>query len=139
MDNKIRIIIKKPYEKAEIIDMDNSLDKFKKIIGCRTAEFCIFPQGKDIAMIIDDDGKYMQPHGNFVVPEFQDIIVGPCIFIATDRNGETIGLDDKQTKIITKYLNDFELQQGEHIDSDFEDLLIKATIKFRKNYEDDLC
>ena len=115
MDNQIRVIIKKPYEKAEIVNMDNSLDEFKKIIRCRTAEFCIFPQGKNIVMIIDDDGKYMQPDGNFVVPEFKDIIVGPCVFVATDENGETIGLNDKQEKTITKYLDDFELKQGDDI------------------------
>ena len=138
MDKQIRVIIKKPYEKAEIVNMDNSLDEFKKIIRCRTAEFCIFPQGKNIVMIIDDDGKYMQPDGNFVVPEFKDIIVGPCVFVATDENGETIGINDKQEKTITKYLDDFELKQGEDI-AFADELIIKAIVKFRKNYEDDLC
>lgn len=138
MDKTLKAIIKNPYEKAKIVEIKDSLEQFKDIIGCSTVEFCIFPQERDIVMLIDDDGKYMQTQGNFVVPEFKDIIVGPCIFVGADDSGETIGLNDSQINKINKYLDDFELVDGD--DLAFADLLIiHAVNKYNKKYEDSLC
>ena len=135
----IKVIVKKPYQPLEIQEIKDDFSEFRKIVGCNTVEFCTFPLDNKIQMLIDEDGKYFQWAGNFMVPEFRDCIVGTCIFASYDEDGEVIGLTDKQIKKVSKYLKDFELHNGEDIYLQCDELLDKAIKKMLKNQEEDLC
>lgn len=64
----------------------------------------------DIDMIINEEGKFIEG----LTPEIAvvkdgtytilDIVYGNCIFASHDKEGETIGLDDKQMQIIKEEL-----------------------------------
>lgn len=137
--NLIKVIIKKPYQPLQITELKDDFDEFRKIVGCRTVEFCSFPQDRTIQMLIDNDGKMNMWAGNFIVPEFKDCIVGNCIFASYGENGEVTSLSEDQIKKVSKYLNDFALKNGEDIYTQSDFLLYKAIRKMQQNKEEDLC
>jgi hypothetical protein len=136
---QIKIIVKKPYQEAYVDEIENSFDKFRNLVGCSTVEFCSFPLDRGIQMLIDEDGKMRMLAGNFMVPEFRDCIVGTCIFASYDKDGEVIGLTEKQIQKVNKYLKDFALHNGEDIYTQCDQLLDKSIRKMHKNKEEDLC
>lgn len=83
----------------------------------------------NIDIVINEEGKFIEglnPEIAIVNKNGQilDLVYGNCIFVSHDERGETVSLDDKQIKIITRELKDVILTNQETE----ETRLIKALV-----------
>lgn len=96
----------------EVKEIENSLEKLQKIVGGYIEMPYIskvFIQN-GIDMVINEEGKYMDDLKPQIAilgkvnNQILDLIYGNCIFVSHDDNGETIGLNDKQIKVVMEEL-----------------------------------
>ena len=116
MEKTLKIIFKEPYNDCEIKEIPNDFKVIKNLIGCITVESLTLPNKKQsFCMLMDEDGKMKKLAGNFFIPEYQDCIVGNCVFVSYDKNGDFKSLSEKQIKDIKKYTKYFGLNEGEDL------------------------
>lgn len=96
----------------EVKEIENKLENLQKIVGGYIEMPYIskvFIQN-GIDMVINEEGKYMddlEPQIAIlgkVNNQILDLIYGNCIFVSHDDNGETIGLNDEQIKVVMEEL-----------------------------------
>ena len=96
----------------KVKEIENSLENLQKIVGGYIEMPYIskvFIQN-GIDMVINEEGKYMddlEPQIAIlgkVNNQILDLIYGNCIFVSHDDNGETIGLNDEQIKVVMEEL-----------------------------------
>lgn len=115
----------------EVKEIENSLENLQKIVGGYIEMPYIskvFIQN-GIDMVINEEGKYMddlEPQIAIlgkVNNQILDLIYGNCIFVSHDDNGETIGLNDEQIKVVMEELKlDITLIQKD----EEKEMLVKA-------------
>ena len=79
--HKVRAIVKKPGEPAEIREIENTLEAFQKIIGGNLEAVYL---GDFLHMYIDDEGKLKGLEPNILVMKRRgriDLICGPLIIV----------------------------------------------------------
>lgn len=93
-------------------EIDNTLEELQKIVG----GYIEFPllggifQKNIIDTIINEEGKYIEglkPEIALIdsnTRKILDIVYGNCIFASHDAEGNTIGLNDKQIKVVMQEL-----------------------------------
>lgn len=130
MDKTLKVLFKEPYKDCEIKGIPNDFNVIKILLNCKNVESLTLPNQKQrFCILMDEDGKYKKLAGNFFIPEFQDCIVGNCIFVSYDRNGNFKSLTEEQIKEIQKYTKYFGLKEGEDIYGDDKVYLIARAIK----------
>lgn len=119
----------------EVKEIENSLENLQKIVGGYIEMpyiSKIFIQN-GIDMVINEDGKFMdelKPQIAIIGKvnnQVLDIIYGNCIFVSHDDNGETVGLNDEQIKVV---MNELELNvMLTHKDDENEEqIVVKAML-----------
>ena len=96
----------------KVKEIENSLENLQKVVGgyieMPYISKVFIQNGIDI--VINEEGKYMddlEPQIAIlgkVNNQILDLIYGNCIFVSHDDNGETIGLNDKQIKVVMEEL-----------------------------------
>ncbi len=130
MEKTIKILFKEPYKDCEVKEIPNDFKIIKDLIKCQTVESLTLPsKNKSFCILMDEDGKYKQLAGNFFIPEFQDCIVGNCVFVSYDKDGNFKSLNESQIKEIQKYSKYFGLNEGEDLYGDDKAYLIARAIK----------
>lgn len=130
MDKTLKVVFKEPYKDCEVMEIPNDFKVIKNLIKCDTIESLTMPSKKQsYCMLMDEDGKLKQRAGNFFIPEFQDCIVGNCVFVSYDKSGNFKSLTDTQIKDIEKYTKYFGLNEGEDLYGDEKAYLIARAIK----------
>lgn len=93
-------------------EIDNTLEELQGIVG----GYIEFPllggifQKNIIDTIINEEGKYIEglkPEIALIdnnTKKILDIVYGNCIFASHDKEGNTIGLNDKQIKVVMQEL-----------------------------------
>ena len=96
----------------EVREINNTLEELQKIVGgyieVPFLSETFYENGID--MIINEEGKFIEdckPEIAVVDGETKnvlDVVHGNCIFASHDEEGETIGLTEKQIKIVLREL-----------------------------------
>ena len=108
--NRLRVIVCRPLEKAEVIEINDDLDTMQSLVGGMIEEYMPFvdehdPRVEDVAIICDDEGKLKHSQLNRAIRDndgnIQDVIAGsfficyaPSLFLRTwrkdsERNSST--------------------------------------------------
>ena len=103
--NKIRVIVKKPGEPAEVREIENSLEAFQAIVGGRLEAVYL---GDSLHMYIDDEGKLKGSEPNILLMMRYgriDMICGPLIIFRADVEGNEIDLSLSDTVRMQNFCN----------------------------------
>ena len=82
---KLRVIVCRPLEKAEVIEIDDDLDSLQEVVGGTIEEYMPFydehdPRVDDVAIVCDDEGKLKHSQLNRAIRDndgnIQDVIAG---------------------------------------------------------------
>lgn len=115
-ENKIiRILVKRPKEEAEIVEIEDTLENLQEIVG-GLIDCTQMPGSEDIDIFFNDEGLLEHLEGNvWLAGPCGNCIVGTCYFVGYDsETGESVSLTDKQIKECQKYIKNFEL--GKEVD-----------------------
>lgn len=99
----IKVVVKQPYKKAEITEVENSLESFQKIVGGHI-EFVPSVFQYPIGIYCNEEGKLEGLPPNIVLPH-GDFAAGTIVVISTDLYGNTIGLTESQAERCAELLN----------------------------------
>ena len=84
-NEKLRVIVVRPMQKAEVIEIDDDLKSMQSVVGGMIEEYMPFYDEKDervqdVAIICDDEGKMKRSQMNRAIQDdqgnIQDIIAG---------------------------------------------------------------
>lgn len=132
---KIVVIVKKPYQKPEVKEIEDTLQNWQAIVGGYIQ--CLpFPQDDNINIICNEEGKLdASLEGNVFIPEYNDCLLGNIAFASFDDEGEFQSLNEEQIKKVKEYIKNFQLTKRENIRKDFDIISVKAKAKM-KNLND---
>jgi len=89
-NDKIRIVIKRPGDPAEIVEIENSFDELKRVAGLRFVEAGRLHTSSGIVDVFFEDTRGdAKPN---VRSPIHGVIVGPVIALDHDDNGDALGL-----------------------------------------------
>ena len=83
--NRLKVIVCRPLEKAEVIEINDDLDTMQSLVGGMIEEYMPFvdehdPRVEDVAIICDDEGKLKHSQLNRAIRDndgnIQDVIAG---------------------------------------------------------------
>jgi hypothetical protein len=118
MKNKIKILIKEPYKKPYIKEVEDELKTFQNIVG-GLIECVGCPTVKEIDLICNEEGKLDSLPGNFFIPEYEDCLVGTAFAVGYNDEGDFVSVTDEQAKKVTEYMDKYELKENEDLYLDF--------------------
>lgn len=106
MAEKIRVFVKRPFEKVELTAVENGLDTFQRLVE-GYIECVAFPglEGEPVDVILNEEGKFNGCKPNIAVPEYEDIFFGTLVIAGFDGEGAHVSIDKKYIDKITAYLN----------------------------------
>ena len=98
--NKIKVLFKKPGKPCEVIEIENTLEKFQELVG-GLIEVISFD---DLLLICNEEGKLLNLEPNLLF-EF-DYIAGNCLLVGDDFDNATFkGLTDYEIDEYSRILN----------------------------------
>lgn len=104
-DEKLRVIYKEPGKRCEIREIGTSLKDYQECVH-GDIESIPFPGKENVDIILNDIGKLIGMERNVIVPEYEDILVGPIVVIGVDeRNCMWKSLPEEEIKDVENYLN----------------------------------
>ena len=95
----MRILLKRVEEKSKVIDIENTLEGWKKTIGTEN-NVDVVSFAHDIRLVCDDRGKINGLPFNFEI--VGDFIVGDAFFASFDGEEDMTDLTDEQIDYIRK-------------------------------------
>ena len=128
---KIKVIVKQPYMQPEILELEDTLENWQKQVG-GYIQFLPSPFNDNVQIICNEEGKIKRLQGNFMVPEFNDYIVGTAVFCSFNKQGDLQSLTEEQIKQSKNYVNNYGLVVGQDINKDYETLSIQARKKMKQ-------
>ena len=128
---KIKVIVKQPYMQPEILELEDTLENWQKQVG-GYIQFLPSPFNDNVQIICNEEGKIKRLQGNFMVPEFNDYIVGTAVFCSFNKQGDLQSLTEEQIKQSINYVNNYGLVVGQDINKDYETLSIQARKKMKQ-------
>lgn len=89
---KITIVYKRPDKIPEVIQIDNTLEEFRRLLdgGYLEAVRAV----RDVHAYVDEEGRLKDLPINFMLRG--EPIVGPAIFSKVDEEGEDTGFDTEE-------------------------------------------
>ncbi len=96
---KMRVLLKRTEEPSKVIDIENTLEGWKKTIGTENNVDVVAFQ-HNIRLLCDDMGKINGLPFNFEI--IGDFIVGDAFFAAFDGDEDMTDLNDEQIDYIRK-------------------------------------
>lgn len=112
--SKIKVIIKQPFARPCVTEIENSLESYQKIVEGRIE--CIdMPNTNGIDIILNEEGKLNGMAPNIFLPEYSDCIMGPIVIVGFNPSrGNHLGLSNKQISDAMSYLNANHVRSLEH-------------------------
>lgn len=102
---KITAIVKQPFSRPVVTEIENSLPSFQQLVKGRIE--CIeMPNVRNVDIILNEEGKLDGMVPNVFLPEYEDCIVGPIVVVGYNpRRGTHLGLSPEQISQAMAYLN----------------------------------
>lgn len=132
MKNKIKILIKEPYKKPYIKEVQDELKTFQNIVG-GYVECVGLPGNDEIDIICNEEGKLDKLAGNFFVPEYEDCIVGTVFAVGYNNEGDWISITDDQTKKAAEYMEKYAVQENENLYKDYYAIKNRIASLYKNN------
>lgn len=105
----MRAIIKEPYKKAVIKEIEPSLKPLQNLVG-GLIENVYELEEQNINIWINEEGKLNDLAPNFLIYNMQDVVVGTAVFVGyNSEDGSDMPLTDEQIDIIKEYLKKADL------------------------------
>ena len=76
----MRVIVKKPNQKSETIEVGNELEELQQLVG---GYIETIPYKDNIIILLDEEGRLKDSEDNIVVSKY-GMLVGNIIFIGTE-------------------------------------------------------
>jgi len=121
----INVLIKRPYQDAEVVEVKNELSVFQEIVG-GLIEKAPLPGTSGVDIYVNEEGKLFQFDGNFFLPEYRDCVVGVAFLCSCDDDGNMTSLTDSQIEAAKNYIDAYALKNGEDVWQDYYYLSAKA-------------
>lgn len=99
---KLLAVVKEPYKKAEVVNIDDDLETLQKIVGGCIAAGDL-PDMDDVYGFCNDEGLLIGLQPNVYRPQWKDVLFGPLVFVGAGDEGESVSLTKEQTDEILKY------------------------------------
>ncbi len=96
----MKVIIKRPGENPSQEEIENTLEGWEKVIGCKRVESVTLEN--NVIMLCDEEGKLNNSKFNFYIP--YDCIFGTVIFASFDGVEDLTDLTDSQIDYILRLL-----------------------------------
>ena len=132
-EKTIRVIVKRPYKEATVETVTNSLATFQEIVG-GLIERVPFPNLPEVDMYVNEEGKLIHLESNFMIPEYEDCVMGAAYVCGFDDDGNCVSLTDSQIEKVLDYINTYALLDGQSVWDDVRYFMNKAkrTMEERK-------
>ena len=106
---QIRVIVCRPMEKAEVIEIGDDLRSMQETVGGMIEEYMPFydendPRVEDIAIICDDEGLLKDSLPSAVTAKDEVQLVGNLLLVNHDEEGNFTSLTDEQIEDLGKHL-----------------------------------
>lgn len=98
---EIKILFIKPGEKPEVMEVEDKLESYQKLVGGYIEMVYLTD---DVALICNEEGKIMglKNNRNFNLPHFKDCVVGNIVIVGVDDDsGEFVSLNAAQIERFT--------------------------------------
>ncbi|MBQ8997217.1 MAG: DUF3846 domain-containing protein [Clostridium sp.] len=95
-----KIAIKKVGSIGEIQTVANTLKSYQDIVG---GYIETYPLGKDLILVLNEEGKLMDLDVNFAIPYksgYTEYIVGDVAIVNSDEEGNFASLNDEQIEYL---------------------------------------
>lgn len=104
MKNKIKVVVKRPQEKAFVAEIDKGLASLQNFVD-GLIECVEMPRVKNVDIILNEEGKLLGLPFNFFLPEYRDVVAGTAVIAGFNpRSGNHISLTDEQIEQAQRYL-----------------------------------
>ena len=105
MKEKIKVVLKKPNEKAIVTVIDNEHEEFANFCD-GIIDIIKHPTIDDVDVVLNDVSLMKGMSPNIIVPECEEIFAGPLIFVGYDSDiGKSLSLTDEQVDKVLNYIN----------------------------------
>ena len=92
----MKVIVKRPNEKLEAIEVGNELEKLQQLVG---GYIETIPYKDNIIVLLDEEGRLKDSEDNIIVPKY-GMLVGNIIFIGTEGEDFTSLTEDQIQEIL---------------------------------------
>lgn len=104
MKNKIKVVVKRPQEKAFVAEIDKGFASLQNFVD-GLIECVEMPRVKNVDIILNEEGKLLGLPFNFFLPEYRDVVAGTAVIAGFNpRSGNHISLTDEQIEQAQRYL-----------------------------------
>ena len=93
---KIVAVVKEPYKKAQVVNIDDDLKTLQNIVGGCIAAGDL-PNMEDIYGFCNDEGLLIGLEPNVYRPQWKDALFGPLVFVGAGDEGQFERRTDKST------------------------------------------
>jgi len=101
---KVKSVVKEPGKEAEIKDITIKLENLQKLVK-GMIEIIPFPGIEGLDIILNEEGKLINLDPNILIPEYNDMAVGPIIVLGFDEDkGDHRSLSEEEIKKVKEYL-----------------------------------
>ena len=105
MKDKIKVVLKKPNEKAIVTVIDNEYEEFANYCD-GIIDITKHPTIDGVDVVLNDVSLMKGMSPNIIVPECEEIFAGPLIFVGYDPDTEkSLSLTDEQVDKVLNYIN----------------------------------
>ena len=94
----------KENKKPEVIDIEDKLSNFYRLLDCSTIDVAVRKIGDDYYdIIVDDEGLFVEePKVSAVDPRGNAQLVGNLLIVKNDGKGELVGLNEDEVAEVLK-------------------------------------
>ena len=134
MPKLIKVLVKEPFKEIEVKEINNNLKSLQEVV-VGYIECVPFPRLEEVDLVVIEEVKMARMEGNFLLPNYDDCIVGTAIVVSYNKEGEFVSLSEQQIKKAKDYINNFKLEKGQDIYEQYDALNLKEKIKLNNLQE----
>lgn len=106
-------------EGAKVVEVDNNIEEFHKIINCRCIDIATRKIGENkkyYDIIVDDEGLFVEnPRVSAIDSNLHSMLVGNLIITNYDSKGNTTSLSEKDIEYLKPYVEKlYNFRTGEY-------------------------
>ena len=101
---KVKALVKEAGKEAEIKEITIKLEDLQKLVK-GMIEIIPYPGIEGLDIILNEEGKLINLDPNILIPEYNDMAVGPIIVLGFDEDkGDHRSLSEEEIKKVKEYL-----------------------------------
>ena len=101
-------LVKSPLKEAEELNIENTLERFQKLVGGEIYDIPIPKHENTIHLIANDKAELLKLESNIYIPENKLTVAGPIIVVGVKEDGSARSLTDEEMEFAKTYLKEYE-------------------------------